>query len=74
VRDVFKISFWSDNPGSRQKSDSHQHQANSNNVQTAASGFYPLRLDDADRQTALECLAAIDEPWAQAIRGQIQEK
>jgi hypothetical protein len=73
VRDLFKISLGSDNPGDRQRSNNQQ--SNSNNTQAQpVGGFIPLRLTAADRLAAMERLAAIDEPWAKSICSQLSER
>jgi hypothetical protein len=73
VRDLFKISLGSDNPGSRQRSNNQQ--SNSNNTQAQpVGGFIPMRLTAADRLAAMERLAAIDEPWAKSICSQLSER
>lgn len=73
IRDLFKISLGSDNPGDRRRSNNQQ--SNSNNTQAQpVGGFVPLRLTAADRLAAVERLAAIDEPWAKSIHRQLSER
>jgi hypothetical protein len=73
IRDLFKVSLGSDNPGDRQRSNNQQ--SNSNNTQAQpVGGFIPLRLTAADRLAAMERLAAIDEPWAKSICSQLSER
>jgi hypothetical protein len=73
IRDLFKVSLGSDNPGDRQRSNNQQ--SNSNNTQAQpVGGFIPMRLTAADRLAAMERLAAIDEPWAKSICSQLSER
>ena len=73
IRDLFKVSFGSDNPGDRRRSNNQQ--SNSNNTQAQpVGGFIPLRLTAEERQATIVGLAAIDEPWARSIHSQLSER
>jgi hypothetical protein len=74
IRDLFKISLFSDNPGDRRRN--HQHQINSNNNSSQHGGiFVPLRLTEDQAAALLSTEATENEPAAiGALRAQLQER